>query len=80
MPRFMVQDTDETVMFGALEHAQPPAAAALDTSTTHTGGSDVQPVAGMQATANVQLPTAHRASRPMSVHSAGPSAVAAGGY
>ncbi len=74
----MVQDTDETVMFGALQ--QPPSAAALDTSAGRTGGDDVQPAAGMQPAANVQLPTALRASRPMSMHAAGPSAVAAGGY
>ena len=60
-------------MFGALEHAEPPTATAPDTITAGTVGNDAQPAVG------VQLPTAMRATRPMSMHSAAPSAVAAGG-
>ena len=61
-------------MFGALEQAQPPEPAAVETLTGHEVGTTRQP------SAILELPTALQAPRPAPLHSAGPSAVAAGGY
>ena len=69
----VAQDTDESVMFGALEQARPPSVAALEMSTSRAD-SGIE-----QAAARPDLLTAPPANRPVSLQTSVPSAVAVGG-